>query len=502
MNIPVKKILALDFKQEITSIIFYLVIMALLSLQFSFPSTPPYEEYNNCLQTNALYNLKRIEIGKKESLDLVYQCSRMDSSIVYNASNLIAHVDEQSKEVYAYIETIKTTQANSRLSRKAIDSLFNKLALLNTCLVNAVDTRAREGISYILPTYSLEKCAPLKWEIPKNGIKIFDNMPSSGIKTILSAIQNLVLLSDEIIIEQIGIERACCILRFDAIKAIAIPDKGWVFPGEKNHANIFLASYEMPTDPIFKCGNGSIFRIENNMAYWEKKTTNLGIETINGTVSTISDPLETTKHWSFQYLVLAKGICLQGDKMNTCYRGVPNPISISVPGYEPESLNLSVAGARVTNIKNGQYNIEISNIATDKLYADVAATNKQGKTSTVARLELRIKDLPLPTVTIAGYKHTIPYDTLLLHPYIDLLGEDNDFETPYKAGNYDVFFITHNRSRFSETYLIQDNSLFSNAEAAEKIRQLAKGDRIILIPHTILSGGKAIEVPPATIVIE
>ena len=89
-------------------------------------------------------------------------------------------------------------------------------------------------------------------------------------------------------------------------------------------------------------------------------------------------------------LIFTPGVVISPTKMNVLYRGVDNPLEVSVPGVDPSKLIVSGAGVKksgngyiadVTRNKGGKMKISVSVKDGDKV------TNMGSK-------EFRVKSLP------------------------------------------------------------------------------------------------------------
>jgi gliding motility-associated protein GldM len=88
---------------------------------------------------------------------------------------------------------------------------------------------------------------------------------------------------------------------------------------------------------------------------------------------------------------------ISADKMNVVYRGLDNPLSISVPGVGDNNINVSAPG--LSKLGGGKYTINPTS-GTD-VNISVSAKLSSGKTVTTSK-PFRIKDVPAPMGAIRG----------------------------------------------------------------------------------------------------
>ena len=104
-------------------------------------------------------------------------------------------------------------------------------------------------------------------------------------------------------------------------------------------------------------------------------------------------PFETT------YTVAKPSLVVSADAMNVFYKGVDNPVSISVPGVPSDklkptisngSLRKSSKGGWVVNVKKGK-----------KSVINVSATMPDGSNKAMGKMEFRVKTIPNPVPYVA-----------------------------------------------------------------------------------------------------
>ena len=89
--------------------------------------------------------------------------------------------------------------------------------------------------------------------------------------------------------------------------------------------------------------------------------------------------------------------------MNVFYKGIANPVSISVPGVPSERISASITGGnRLKKIASGQYIAEMSPSSPNQVFVNVTATMVDGTERNMGRMEFRAKRLPKPFSAING----------------------------------------------------------------------------------------------------
>jgi len=86
--------------------------------------------------------------------------------------------------------------------------------------------------------------------------------------------------------------------------------------------------------------------------------------------------------------------------MNVLYKGVDNPISISVPGVANENITASINGGALQRTGSGTYNVKMSNSAPPRTKVTVTAKMPNGESRNMGAIEFRVKRLPKPYAKI------------------------------------------------------------------------------------------------------
>jgi len=233
------------------------------------------------------------------------------------------------------------------------------------------------------------------------------------------------------------------IYKFDQIKVAVIPRSNFVTSGSNFEADVFLAAYSSSgsNPPTIVYGTGvdsnslsvtggvtlSPENIKNGVAKISIPVSGQGERTFAGTLQ-LSDPSGNVKKLPFstKYNVAPPTATVSPTSMNVFYYGLPNPVSISVPGVASNNIIVSGQGCTVTG-SNGNY-IANPNQQNGKAYINVSARMVDGTTKSMGRYEFRIKRVPTPEVKwgrkLAGEPMPKSETSQALIPFM------NDFDFP------------------------------------------------------------------------
>jgi gliding motility-associated protein GldM len=186
-------------------------------------------------------------------------------------------------------------------------------------------------------------------------------------------------------------------------QAIVLAEKSAFFAGEKFQGKVVLGKYANVT-PTKLVVQGKEINIANAIddtgaATLDFNVGNVGEKTLNGQFTFLEDgkPLEIPIVGNYVVVPKPNEASVAADKMNVVYRGLPNPLTISVPGVSNNDVTVSAAG--LVKVGNGKYNL------TPKTGSEVIVkvnAKLEGGTQINDSKVFRIKDLPKPIGNIAG----------------------------------------------------------------------------------------------------
>ena len=206
---------------------------------------------------------------------------------------------------------------------------------------------------------------------------------------------------NEIVTDLLGgkLEESLSLSNYNGIVRL---DKTAYFAGETVTGEVVLGRYDATLEPDKAILNGVDVtnKVQNGQVIINMPAGNVGEKTIKGTISfrenneTIEVPFESA------YSVIAEpsSAVVSADKMNVVYRGLANPISVSLPGVGSNDLSVSASGGTLTKNGNG---FMLSPGSGDVATINVSAKLSSGKTVN-SKATFRIKDIPAAQGSIRG----------------------------------------------------------------------------------------------------
>ena len=298
----------------------------------------------------------------------------------------------------------------------------------------------------------------------------FKGFPAIATVSKLTAMQNDVKKAEQDIYNLLLGNTMEAAISMKKYKAIVVFDKNVVFQGEEVTGRVVLGKYDDSTVPTSFTVNGASSKIENGQAVFKTVGGAVGEKDIKGQFVFTEDGKPVPIEFEGQYVVVPKPnqAIISADKMNVVYRGVPNPISVSVPGISSDKVKASAPGMSAAG-KPGQYILKPG--SGSDVTINVTATMPDGK-SFGSKQTFRIKGLPAPTGKVGGLdKNKGPKSNLEVCSVTAVM-EDFDFPVTVNVTQFNI------KVPGQPTIVVNGSKMDSRARAA--IAKASKGDVVII----------------------
>ncbi len=242
----------------------------------------------------------------------------------------------------------------------------------------------------------------------------FYHVPLAAGITILSKMQTDVRTMENELVGRMmsGVESKT--FKFNKLTAITQPQSSYVTVGGTYRASIFLGAYDdqnIPevivgqvdttvTPPVIK-GEGKKLNMDGAKAILEEPATSAGLKTVTGIIKfkPVGGELQV-EPFHVEYEVAAPSLVVSPTKMNVFYRGVDNPVSISVAGYSATNIAPSMSNGTLSRDKDG---FIVKPGPGPTAVVSVSVTNPDGTKKGLPGVEFRVKNVPNPTPYFAGH---------------------------------------------------------------------------------------------------
>ncbi len=245
----------------------------------------------------------------------------------------------------------------------------------------------------------------------------FYHVPQVAGITIMSKIQaDIRNMETEMVSKLLGnVEKQS--FKFDKLTAIVKPQSSYVTTGSKYRAEIFLGAYDDKNAPdVFVClpgarvdttskpfkiiGESKKLDMVGAKAILEETASGAGLRSVTGLIH--FKPVGGEEQWErfeTEYEVATPTLVVSPTKMNVFYRGIENPVEISVAGYSAKDISPSISNATLSKASEG---FVVKPGPGPTATVSVSVTNPDGTKKSMPGKEFRVKDIPKPQPFFGG----------------------------------------------------------------------------------------------------
>jgi len=253
-------------------------------------------------------------------------------------------------------------------------------------------------------------------------------------------------------------------------EAIVVPEKTAFFSGESFKGKVVLGRVDktLKFDNVVVNGN-KVSSNEAGQVVLNFPAGNVGEQQINGEIqfkegdSVVKIPIKSS------YAVIPKpnSAVISADKMNVVYRGVQNPMTISIPGVG--SVNANAPGLRPAG-GAGKYVIDVTTLQAREVTINVSGKLPGGESVSDSKA-FRIKDIPRPVGTIRGEDGSVKMQRNSLEvSTVGALLPDFDFDLALRVTGFSF------KVSGQPTIQVRGSSLDASAKAA--LRRAGRGETV------------------------
>lgn len=276
-------------------------------------------------------------------------------------------------------------------------------------------------------------------------------------------------------------------------KTILIPEKSAFFQGENFKGKIVLGRYDASLKPSEVIVNGkNITTIEDGGAILDFPAGNVGEREIKGKFVFMENgkPVEIIIDTKYTVIARPNSAVISADKMNVVYRGVPNPMTISIPGIPDNLVTARATGLRKIN-GIGKYTMTPGSGKEVKI--SVTGRFPDGKTISTSQT-FRIKGIPSPSGSIRKQTGYVKMPkTSLEKSTVSAILLDFDFDLVLNTSGFTI------KVPGQSAVVVRGNRM--NAQAKKAIAKARRGDVITIFDiKSSLAGNTTYKIKSASAV--
>ena len=304
----------------------------------------------------------------------------------------------------------------------------------------------------------------------------FENLPLASTITILSKMQSDVKNSESETLGFLLSQIDAGSFKFNKIDAVVISNSNYVFRGQEYKAEVFLAAYDSTKAPEIMLYNNTKLPInKEGKGVYSTPTSSLGSKKWGGTIVLNQGNGNIIKReFQEEYQVAEASVVISPTKMNVFYRGVNNPVSISVPGVPKENLQARLSKGVIQRDGN-QWVVKPANGPEGEIVTVSVSANIDNNVRSMGSMEFRVKDVPDPVAYVANRNQgVIDLGTLTKATGVIAQLRNFDFDLEFVVTEFTVSAVLS--GGFTKTEI--SNSGKWSRPQLEIVSQLKTGQRI------------------------
>ncbi len=404
--------------------------------------------------------------GVRQNEDGSYDYEVMDKTIKnddwFIEGRYTAKGEEIESNINKYRESLAAALSSDPKYRVIVDKVNR--------LFNTDDVVDREGITKPYLDYH------------------YKGYPAVASLTKLTALQNdAKVLESEILNALIG-NTALTAASMSNYTAIVVLDKSAFFQGEAVTGRVVLGRYDESTVPTEVSVTGGETKIENGQAVFSIGAGSVGEHDIKGQFIFMEDGKPVPIEIEGKYVVVPKpnSATISADKMNSIYRGVDNPMTISFAGVSDNNVKATAQGLRAAG-SGGKYIWRPDGIQGREATVTVNGKLPDG-TSVSDKRTFIVRNIPAPLATLRGRTGTHRGNKNdLLNSTIGVSFPDFVFDINVNVTSFEVSVPGNPR------VIVQGNRL--NAQAQAAINKARVGDIVVI-------GNVKTSIPGSNVIIQ
>ena len=454
-----------------------------------------YAEINQAALTQSAKNLevqKQSEIIKSLADELYLEINQHKKWLIKESGGL----DEDS------IPLGKDNQdlgAEYFLTAGKGEELRNKINAFKDQLLTMVDSEypeVKKQVEELLatPPFIDPEGVEMPWE---NGIS--EHMPLAAVTANLTNIQSYVRNAETEVVSHLYNKVKDDQFKFNQLEGMVFNEKSYLLQNDSLSAKVFLGAFNTEINPTILVGeyDTTLFNQKREVQFlsdvdtiesvagfgnYQQLATEVGNHEIKGLIK-IPHPNPKMKGEFFyypfkhQYTVGKPSATVSLTKMNVIYKGVPNPVSISVPGMSADKVRARFTNGSISKNGSNTFDANATRLGLGKII--VEADNGSGGFQKMGEMDVIVKSFPAGYAYIPGVDVNAPKVRLSqIKVGLDMgvygkYPDDFLFQAKCNIQSYTIVFILNG-----------ENQYYKSNESKERLKryisQLRPGDKVII----------------------
>lgn len=320
----------------------------------------------------------------------------------------------------------------------------------------------------------------------------FSHVPLAATTTLLSKLQADVRNAESDVLGHLFADVEAASYKFTQLAPVVIPEKTYILEGDSFRAKVFLAAYDNTNLPGIELGPEGLEIDSGNVKLPEGQASPVRVGSDGFGRLAIPARGIGDKHWEgiikfrnpatkeeepykfvVDYEVAKPSLVVSATKMNVLYRGIDNPIEVSVPGIPQDALSASISTGSLSKQPDGSY---VAKVKTGSEAIVNVTAEIQGERKNMGQFKFRLKSVPDPVAKFAGktaVDNTVKKSelTAALGVIADL--KDFVFDLNYPIRSFDIA-VTNG----ADVKILSSNSNRLTAQQKELLRETRRNQTV------------------------
>ena len=276
---------------------------------------------------------------------------------------------------------------------------------------------------------------------------------------------------------------------FDKIALISRPKSTYIIRGGVYETDINVAAYDSRQKFNATVNGQQLISNDSGSVHYRTVCNNVGQQKVNVTAY-VTSPDGGTKEYTYSdnYFVAEPVGVISLDNMQVMYSGIENPLTASVPGVDGRNVEVKIleGQGKLNKVEgNGKYMITPAN-GCKKIVLGVDATIEKGKTTRMNTLTFKVKPIPAPEITVAGFKNGAKVSRKSLTSGVTVTARAQEgFEFKIPRGSIRVMSL----EVFVGNKPFNFNGSTFEPEGLSAIRNANRGDNIYITAKVMMPDG-------------
>jgi gliding motility-associated protein GldM len=355
-----------------------------------------------------------------------------------------------------------------------------------------------------------------KWENAN-----FQTLPLVAVITMLSKMQVDVRNAETEVLNFLYSQIDAASFKFNKLEPVILTKSNYIMQGNEYEAQVFIAASDTTKQPQIMVGtHRKVDRNDGTATYemvgdytslpldekgrgiFRTRATSTGDKKWGGLiVMTAPDGTDVAYPFSGEYTVAMPNVVVSPTAMNVLYKGIENPIDISVPGVGSDKLSVRMTNGNIRKGRVPNYRGEFvaDPLEIGKTASIIVTAEVNGKRMDFQPIEFRVRQIPNPVAKFGGLSTgEIAKETAMAAPGIAATLENFEFDLKYSVVSYKMVY-------YSQGY---DTKLDANgpnltSQMTAAIRPMRKGQQFYFTDIKAIGPDKITrDLPPIALTIK